>query len=155
MPLVVPPAGVHPLGFFTETRKYQLPPPPVIRADRIDPQSQEWVSLLGDLDATDAAVIEALWRVRQSGAAVFNTGARFLDVEKLDDQAPVRFESEARFALRRLVGRGDITVKSITVDTEEDWGEVTVNYVNNRIALQKKDRVAKVRVPEAIKHGQT
>lgn len=152
---VIPPIGVFPLGQFDEVRLYELPKAPVIRADAIDPVTQDWVSLIKDQDPIDAAVVEALWRVRGSGAAVFDTGARFLDVEKLDDQAPSRFESEARFALRRLTQRGDITIKAITVDTGPDWAEVTVDYMNNRTALAKKLRRAKVRMPEAVKHGQT
>ncbi len=155
MPIVVPPAGVFPLGFFEETRRYELPKAPVVRADRIDPAAQEWTSMVKDLDPIDAAVVESLWRIRQSGAAVFDTGARFLDINKIDDRAARALESEARFALRRLIRRNDITVKNVTVETGEDWAEVTVNYINNRSALQKKDRIAKVRVPEAIKHGQT
>lgn len=155
MTVIVPPVGVFPLGQFDEVRHYELVKAPVIRADRIDPVTQDWTSLIYDQDPTDAAVIEALWRVRGSGAAVTDTGSRYLDVNKLDDQAPKKFESETRFALRRLVQRGDITIKSIKVDTEDDWGEVTVDYVNNRTALAKKTRLAKVRVPEAIKNGQT
>lgn len=155
MPIVVPPAGVFPLGFFTETRRYELPPPPVIRADAIDPSSQEWTSFIKDQDPIDAAVVEALWRIRASGAAVQTTGARFLDIDKIDSRAKRALESEARTALRRLVRRNDITLKKVTVDTGPDWAEVTVDYVNNRTALQKRERRAKVRVPEAIKHGQT
>jgi hypothetical protein len=155
MPIVIEPAGVFPLGFFDETRRYQLPKAPVIRADKIDPATQEWTSMVKDQDPIDAAVVEALWRVRGSGAAVSDTGARFLDLDKLDDRAPRAIESEARFALRRLVRRGDITLKSVEVSTGPDWAEVEVNYINNRTALQKKDRQAKRRVPEGIKHGQT
>lgn len=155
MPIVIPPAGVFPLGFFDETRRYELPKPPVVRADQIDASTQEFTSMVKDQDPIDAAVVESLWRVRQSGAAVFETGARFLDVDKIDDRAARRLESEARFALRRLVRRGDIRIKNVTVETGEDWAEVTVDYINNRTALQKKERQAKVRVPEAIKHGQT
>ncbi len=155
MPIVVPPAGVFPLGFFNETRRYELPEPPVIRADAIDPSSQEWVSMVKDLDPIDAATVESLWRIRASGAAVQNTGARFLDIDKIDERGKRALANEARFALRRLVRRNDITVKKVTVDAGPDWAEVTVDYVNNRTALQKKERRAKVRVPEAIKNGQT
>lgn len=155
MTVIIEPVGVFPLGQFNEVRHYELPKAPVIRADKIDPVTQDWTSFIYDQDPIDAAVVEALWRVRGSGAAVQNTGARFLDVGKLDDQAPKKFESETRFALRRLVQRGDITIKAITVDTGADWGEVTVDYTNNRTALAKKQRTFKMRVPEAIKNGQT
>jgi len=155
VPIVVPPAGVFPLGFFNETRRYQLPQAPVVRADAISPSSQEWTSMVKDQDPIDAAVVEALWRIRASGAAVQDTGARFLDISKIDDRAKRALEGEARSALRRLVRRNDITLKKVSVETGPDWAEVTVDYINNRTALQKKERQAKVRVPEAIKHGQT
>lgn len=156
MPLVIPPLGVTPLGAFDSTRSFQISPPPVIRADAIDPQTQEWTSFLKDQDPIDAQVIEALWRVRRSGAAVQNTGARFLDIQKLDDSASNRIIAEARFALKRLLDNGDITfTKEPTVTTGEDWGELEVFYRNNRTALQRKERQAKIRVPEAVKNGQT
>ena len=111
--------------------------------------------MVKDQDPIDAAVVEALWRIRASGAAVQDTGARFLDISKIDDRAKRALEGEARSALRRLVRRNDITLKKVSVETGPDWAEVTVDYINNRTALQKKERQAKVRVPEAIKHGQT
>lgn len=146
----IPSAGISPMG-TTELSEYRpLPPPPVIRSDKLNYQAQAFESVFSDRDPTDAAVIEALWRVRGSGAAVRNTGARFLDVRKLDDKAKILLENEARVALARLVRRGDITITKITVETGDDWAEITVFYVNNRTALAKKDRTAKKRLPEEI-----
>ncbi|MFA5053364.1 MAG: hypothetical protein WC565_04860 [Parcubacteria group bacterium] len=146
----IPSAGVTPLG-TTELSEYRpLPPPPVIRADKLDYQNQAFTSVFSDRDPTDAAVIEALWRVRGSGAAVRNTGAQFLNVRKLDDKAKILLENEARLALSRLVRRGDITITKIKVETGNDWAEVSVFYVNNRTPLAKKDRIAKKRLPEEI-----
>lgn len=146
----IPSAGISPLG-TTELSEYRpLPPPPVIRADKLDYQSQAFTSVFSDRDPTDAAVIEALWRVRGSGAAVRSTGARFLNVRKLDDKAKILLENEARLALSRLVRRGDITITKIKVETGNDWAEVSVFYVNNRTPLAKKDRIAKKRLPEEI-----
>lgn len=146
----IPSAGISPLG-ATELSEYRpLPPPPVIRADKLNYQAQAFESVFSDRDPTDAAVIEALWRVRGSGAAVRNTGARFLDVRKLDDKAKILLANEARFALTRLVRRGDITIKKITVEVGDDWAELTVFYTNNRTPLAKKDRTAKKRLPEEI-----
>lgn len=146
----IPSAGISPLGTTELTEYRPLPPPPVIRADKLDYQSQSFTSVFSDRDPTDAAVIEALWRVRGSGAAVRNTGARFLDVRKLDDKAKILLANEARIALSRLIRRGDITVTKITVETGDDWAELTVFYLNNRTSLQKKDRTAKKRLPEEI-----
>lgn len=145
----IPPAGISNLGTTELTEWKPLPPPPVIRADRLNYQSQAFTSVTTDRDPVDAAVIEALWRVRGSGAAVRNTGARFLDIRKLDDRAKVLLESEARTALRRLIQRGDITIKNIVVEVGGDWAEVTVHYLNNRAPF-KRDRVATKRLPEEI-----
>jgi len=146
----IPSAGISSLG-TTELSEYRpLPPPPVIRADKLDYQSQSFTSVFSDRDPTDAAVIESLWRVRGSGAAVRNTGARFLDVRKLDDKAKILLANEARVALTRLTRRGDITIEKITVETGDDWAEVSVFYWNNRTASEKKNRIAKKRLPEEI-----
>jgi len=144
----IPSAGVTSLGATDLTENRPLPPPPVIRADKLNYQHQSFESVFSDNDPTDAAVIEALWRVRGSGAAVRNTGAKFLEIRKLDNKAKTLLENEARQALIRLVRRGDISISSIRVLTGNDWAEVTVNYVNNRTALAKKDRSITKRLPE-------
>ena len=143
------------MGAFDGRRQYQLPLPPTIRADRIDQVRQEFESLVKDLDPIDAQVAEMLWRVMGSGAAVQHKGARFLDVSKLDDSAKGTLESEARYALRRLIQRNDIQLLSAVADTDSDWAEVVVDYINNRAAATDKKRQVRVRVPEQVKHGQT
>lgn len=127
----------------------KLASPPVIRADKINYQDQSFASMLKDRDPVDAAVIEALWRVRGTGAAVANTGARFLDITKLDDKANTIIANEARTALTRLVNRGDIQIKKIDVSVGSDWAEVAVHYLNMR-ASKKKDRVIRKRFPEEV-----
>jgi hypothetical protein len=143
----IPTAGISPLGTTELTEYRPLPPPPVIRADRLDYQEQAFTSVFSDRDPTDSAVIEALWRVRGSGAAVRNTGARFLDVRKLDDKAKILLDNEARIALSRIIRRGDITVTKIVVETGGDWAEISVFYVNNKTPSQKKTRIANLRLP--------
>lgn len=150
-----PPAGVSALGTAEIAPRKPLPPPPVIRADRIRYQDQHFLSMTKDRDPTDAAVVEALWRVRGSGAAVANTGARFLDLDKLGDQAPTIIANDARNALARLIRRGDITLKSVNVQTGPDWAELTVVYVNNRTASEKRERTLRKRFPEEIEDGAT
>ena len=148
MPLYIPPAGVSPIGTVL-TAYRPLPPPPVIRADKLRYQRQSFESVFRDRDPVDAAVVEALWRVRGSGAAVANTGARFLDIEKLDDRAKTVIQSETYTALRRLIRRGDITIKNVVVETGPDWAEVQVYYLNNRAPFNR-DRVVRKRLPEEI-----
>jgi hypothetical protein len=153
MPIVVPPAGVTPLGAFTGTFDGPLPPPPVIRADCIEPKEQRFTSVIKGDDPIDAAVVEALWRVRGSGGAVMDKGTRFLDIGKLTEQATRLIESEARNALKRMVVAGYITIKSVVVTLGDDWAEVDVSYLNNRAARdQLRVREVRVRLPEAV-HG--
>jgi hypothetical protein len=151
MPIWVPPAGVTPLGAFTGTFDGPLPPAPAIRADKLDQETSTYQSMVLDRDPVDAAVVEALWRVRGSGAAVADTGTRFLDIKKLDSQAARLIESEARNALKRMVVAGYITITKVDVTVGNDWAEVAVSYLNNR-ASRDKMRVVRRRVPESV-HG--
>lgn len=143
------------MGAFDGRRLYQTPSPPTIRADLIDPETQEFVSFTKDLDPIDAQVIESLWRIRGSGAAVQSKGARFLDTTKLTDQAPTLLESQVRIALRRLLQNGDISLISATADTENDFAAVLVRYTNNRSMTFDRARKIRVRVPGDVNHGQT
>lgn len=145
----IPPAGTTPIGTTDLTAFRSLPPPPVIRADKIRYRKQQFESLTKDRDPVDAAVIEALWRVRGSGAAVTNTGSRFLDIEKIDSQAATTIEAEARTALRRIIRRGDIIIQKITVETGPDYAEIIVAYINQRAPFNR-ERLLKKRVPEEI-----
>lgn len=147
--LDIPPAGVYELGFYSPEDYEPIPDPPVIRADLIKARSQEFESLTKDMDPIDAQVVDAIWRVRESGAAVMNDGARFLDVSKIDDQAPNRVRSQVRTSLGRLTSNGDITLKNVEVTSGADWMEVEIDYVNNRTALANKTRKLRTRLPEA------
>lgn len=156
MPIYVPPAGITPMGAYDGDPRGPYPPPPVIRADKIDPVTQEFTSLFSDQDPVDAAVIEALWRVKGSGAAVQDVGARFLDIPKIDDQHRAQVEGETRNALRRLVLRGDIFLKSVKVTVGPDWSEVEVTYLNLRAKRDRdQERRAVRRLPEWVNDGQT
>lgn len=141
----IPPAGVTALGIPELIPWKPLPPPPVIRADKLDYKDQEFSSLLKDSDPVDAAVLESLWRVRQSGAAVMVQGARFQDIRKIDDKIKVLVENETRLALRRIVNRGDIQIKSISTVTDADFAEVTIVYSNLR-SSNLEDRTISIRI---------
>lgn len=134
---------IPPMGEEPEELIRPLPPPPVIRADRIRYQDQVFTSMVNDTDPVDAAVVECLWRIRGTGAAVADTGARFLDTDKLDERASTLIANEARFALRRLVQRGDINITRIDVTIGQDWAEVSVTYINNRSPFDRERRIAR------------
>jgi hypothetical protein len=104
-------------------------------ADAVDPTTHEYLSVFVGFDPVDAAVLEALKRVRNSGAAVTGVGHRFVDVDKVDNRAADEIEAEARFALRVLVQRGDVQLYAVNVNADPDnpdWAEVTCTYINLR-----------------------
>jgi hypothetical protein len=147
-----PPTGVTPLGLVEPVTLKPLPPPPVIRADKINYQTQAFSSVSQDVDPIDAAVVEAIWRVRRSGAAVLNKGTRYLDLKKIDEQTQNLVTSDTRRALSRLVARGYITILKITVTTDnaDNWAEVVVDYINNRTSKEDQQRRAARRLAEEI-----
>jgi len=144
--LIVPPSGVTPLSFFEDSPTDELPAAPVIRAERIDHPSGELGSVVRDRHPIDAQVFEALTIVRDTGAAVQGEGQRFSDVEKIDASAPSLLESEARFALRRLVEQGDVSIEDVSVTEGTDWSEVSVSYRNLRDPDGSELRKAAVRM---------
>ena len=151
---VIPAAGVTPAGLGLATTLEVDLTPPVIRAEPIDQSTGDYASLTGDLDPVDASVIEALLRVRKSGASVLTTGQSFHAVDKLGDDSPLRLASLTRLALRPLIERGDINIETIDVTTAldgettiKDWAEVKVVYQNLRSPnLTERQRTVAVRV---------
>ena len=146
MPLVVLPMGLHRLGLDAPTAHASLDGAPVLAAENISIKTKDLVSLTVGADPIDQQVQAALSVLRASGAAVVQDGQRFLDVRKLDSNAPTLLEQEARTALGRLIRNGDITVEAINVvqDSAGQWGEVIIDYFNNRLPNSKKQRI---RVP--------
>lgn len=146
MPLVVLPMGLHRLGLDAPTEPALFDEAPVLAAENISIRTKDLVSLTVGADPIDQQVQTALSVLRASGAAVTRDGQRFLDVRKLDDTAPVLLEQEARTALGRLTRNGDIVIEAIGVvrDSAGQWGEVVVDYVNNRLPSSKRQQI---RVP--------
>ncbi len=119
----------------------------------VDPSTGELQSVLLDLDPIDAQVVEALSRVRASGASVQTTGARFVDIEKLTDAAELDVLSQTRDALSRLVSRSLIAVESISVLFGDDWFEVSVVYFNLRRRASIEPTTRTVRIPFGALYG--
>ncbi len=151
MPLVVLPFGLHPLGLGVPPVIEALPPPPVIAAEKFSTATKDIESVLESADVVDAQVQLALSRLRRSGASVATTGQRFQDVRKLDDQAAVLLEQEARTSLALLVARGDIRIDgiSIAIESAGAWAELTVDYINNRRSRPEKTSATVTIRPEA------
>lgn len=141
MALVVLPMGLHRLGLDGPPTYAPLPAAPGIAADNIDQETKDLASMLEGADAIDAQVQLAMTTLRKSGAAVQELGQRFQDIRKITDNVSILLEQEARTALARLVKANDITIESVFVvvntPSTDAWAEVTVNYVNRRLAVPK------------------
>jgi hypothetical protein len=138
VPVVIPPFGVHPIGHFVPGDPTRRLGPAGILADKIDPNTNDFLSIVVGDDPIDAQVSVAFRTERRSGAAVMDTGQRFLDIRKLTDDADELIMGEAREALRLLLQREDIELESAAVvrgadaGTGADWAELTVAYINRR-----------------------
>ncbi len=137
MPIVIPPAGLHPLGLFIESPGPNAPASPIL-ADNIDTTTGEYLDLFVGDDIVDAQVKIALKVVRRSGPAVIEDGQRFQDIRKLGNTATKQIEAEARTALARLVRQGDITIASFEVEVNE--GSQDANTVLRYVNMRSTDR---------------
>lgn len=144
---VSPPAGVTPVSTALPDRRTPFAEPPVIRADLLDYQTQEFASFTRGFDPIDAQVVEALWRVRGTGAAVVSDGARFNEVRKLESGVEIRYQQYVREALSRLTSGQHIRVVSIRVRQSENAVELVVDYTNLRLTSSDKSRQARRTVP--------
>ena len=151
MALVVLPLGLHQLGLEDPISVDPLPGVAVIAAEDIDQKTKDLTSLTVGADPIDAQVQIAMMTLRRSGAAVIADGQRFQDIRKLDTNAPLLLEQEARTCLARLVANNDISIESVDVVTDSPgaWAEVTVNYVNKRLAKPRTKQISVTIRPEA------
>lgn len=140
MPVVIPPAGVTPAGFFVPETYADPAGPPAILADPIDPSTGEFLSIARSYDPTDACVIEALRVERGSGPAVLEEGNRIRDVQLATEAAPRVIEQEAQYALRRFVEDRQIRIDKIAGAVEDDLGALAFQYTNLRSVSDRPDR---------------
>lgn len=130
MPFVVPQAGITPAVYFLPVNFKTTGVPLGMLADPIDFATGELLSIERGFDPTDLAVITALRTVRGSGSAVEDVGQRFADAKLITPQLEAFFREEVRLALDHLTSSKQIRVESVTVVTENDAGEVQVEYFN-------------------------
>ena len=132
MPPVIPPT-TSPLGFFVPSPGHLALPGPLL-ADKIDPHTNEYLSIFTGDDVIDAQVLIAMKTARGSGAAVLECGSRLRSIRKLGDSVVSDIEAEVRNALALLVQQGDIIIKSIvvTVLQASQQAEIELKYVNQR-----------------------
>ena len=134
MPIVIPPAGLTPAGFFVAQTFVDPTKPPGILAYARDPKTGEFLSIVKGMDPIDAQVIDALKVKRGSGASVSEDGQTFDDIQKIDESTSTLIESKTRTSLKRLTDRGDIAIASLApfVDSASQSGSVALQFKNLR-----------------------
>ena len=95
----IPPAA-GPAAAFTLNPFAEPARPPAILADKIDPESREYLSITEGYGIADGLVVTLLGTERGSGAAVGNLGQRFREVRYVEDNAGALLESLAVEALQ-------------------------------------------------------
>ena len=135
MGYVIPPAGVSPASFFFAPTIVGPARPGAILADRIDPETGEYASVILGRHPVDAAVIDAFRLNRGTGIAVTDAGQRFRDIRKnRADYTPRQLKDEAMTVIQPFVDRGDVAVVEVSIDTEieYDLGALYIRYTNLR-----------------------
>jgi hypothetical protein len=134
MPLVIPPSGVSPAGFFVQATFVDPGLPPGILADAIDPTTGEYLSIRQGMHPIDAQVLLAMSVERKSGASVMDDGQDFKTVRKVDEQAQSLIEAKTRLILKRLIDNNDIAIIALTAVAAADTqsGYTAFQYRNLR-----------------------
>lgn len=132
-----------PLG-FAFVNPSELGKPSMLLAEDIDPETQDYRSLLVGADPVDAQAQYALSVVRGTGAAVQTTGMDALP-ETLDDSAATTVENTIRRALEPQRKLGDLRVESVNVSILEGLQAAVVKakFTNLRARASNAQRMAR------------
>lgn len=154
--MTIPAAGGFPAGLFVP-ENYDVSGPPGILAYAYDYRTRDIISLERGVHPIDDQVIIAISAYRFSGAALEKIGARWFDIDKLDERAGRLVEGQARLALKTLVDNADIRIEKLEVeiDTGAQQANLRLQWKNlrsvSRLRIRTFTRSVNVRRPEAIR----
>ncbi len=115
----IPPAGSGPASAFdVQAFAVQLEPPAIL-ADRIDPITGDFASLLEGRPLADAFAIEALLVQRGTGAAVMETGNRYRELSHVEDDSLELVQSMTREAFTDAERAGVARLVGVEVTVDE------------------------------------
>jgi hypothetical protein len=118
----IPPAGVTPASAFALEQHAVSEPPPAILADKIDPATGEYQSIVDTATIADGLVVHLLRTQRGSGAAVLEFGQRYRELSHVTSESPELVESMTREALEPATDAGVVAFKRIDAEVEDDDG---------------------------------
>jgi len=100
-------------------------------ADNVDPHTRDFADLFVGMDPVDSQVLVALTTIRGSGAAVVEDGVTE-PPRKMTASLANELESDAKNALRRLVGGGDVEVVSVKLEEVSETNQYAQRRVQYR-----------------------
>jgi hypothetical protein len=129
----VPAAGISPAASFELNGFEPQKAPPTILADKIDPKTGEFASLIVS-DTIAGGLVQYLTSVqRGSGAAVRAFGQRYREVTHNDERANETMESLTREALKPGVETGTLRFERILVESDAEdptQSQTTVEFAD-------------------------
>lgn len=144
MPGSIPPAGVTPASAFVITRRAESSPVPVILADKIDPTTGDYASLVESATIADGLVVHLLRTTRDSGAAVLGLGQRFRSLRNVERNAVELIESMAIEALTPARDAGVVKFDRVESEVEPTDGSQTntgIRYMDLLAPPSDRERV--------------
>lgn len=124
---------MSPAVFFVPVEFVLTGQPIAMLADPIDPATGELLSIERGFDPVDAAVINALRTVRESGSAVESVGHKLGDAKLIKSGLDTFLREEIRLALQRLTTTNQIKLLSVEVaadPADETAIGILVTYLN-------------------------
>ena len=140
--VIIPPAGVSPLGFFAPVEFVGPERPPAILADLIDPKTGDYRSILRGMHPVDSQVLTRVRTRRGTGASVRDIGNLFGTFELVDEHAPQQAKFEAQRMLDDLVVRGDISIDDVRADELTPGDGVALILFFTNLRTKKPGKVA-------------
>lgn len=137
------PAGVVPLGSFTEVSGSRARKPIPILADYVDELSGQVTRLTEGRTPVDGAIIEILRVERGSGPAVKENGHTMREVRHTDESSLSELKARLRDGFRRMEVAGLVQIQETTVEVNEGIGDaVTLSSRIRDLTLPPEDQEA-------------
>ena len=134
-----PPASTSPASAYELAEIIARKAPPVILADKIDPVTGEFESLVEGRGLADAFAIEAIRVQRGTGASVRDTGNRFRRLRHIESNAPELIESMVREAFADGERAGVVQLVNVTVERDADDSAQVNTVIEYRDLLAPRD----------------
>ena len=121
----IPPAGVHPLGFWEEANTDPFEGVVAVPARAIDADTGEITDLLATYTPADGMIVEAFRVERGSGPSVMTIGQTVREVKHTDPSSLAEIRARGREPIDELERLGIVRLDGVTAESNaEDESQV-------------------------------